>query len=59
MKQQERKIKPQFKIADEYLDLRTVDTNVIVDFLEEQIRLREAPLEEHAERLLRKKSKNV
>lgn len=48
------KLRPQFKLADEYLDLRTMDTNIIVDYLEEQIKLREAAVEKKLkERLIR------
>jgi len=41
----ERKIKQEFKIAGEFMDLRQLDTNVIVDYLEEQMKLREMPVE--------------
>jgi hypothetical protein len=41
------KIKPELKIADNFLDLRAQETNVIVRQLEEQMQLRELPLEKH------------
>ncbi len=45
MEQRKQKLKPEFKIADDFLDLRTADTNVVIQQLEENIRLRELPLE--------------
>jgi hypothetical protein len=47
MKQTKLRAKPELKIADNFLDLRTQETSVIVQHLEEQIRLRELPLEKH------------
>ena len=38
-------IKPKLKIADKFLDLKTLDTNIILNHLDEQIRLREAPID--------------
>lgn len=46
-KQQKPKTLPQLKIANDFLDLKTVKTNVIVEHLEEAIKLREMPLEHH------------
>lgn len=46
-------LRPKFKIADDFL-VQNLDANVIVEHLEEQIELRELPIEEHAKRLLRK-----
>jgi len=40
-----KKIKPEFKLADKILDLKTLDTNVILNHLDEQIKLREMPVE--------------
>ncbi len=40
-----RKLKPELKIADKFLDLKTLDTNIILNHLDEQIRLREMPVE--------------
>lgn len=45
------KLKPKFKLADEFLDLKTADTNMIIEELEELIKLRELPIQEHAKRL--------
>lgn len=44
-KQKEQKIKPTFKLADDFLDLRYTNTNAIVDYLEKQIKLREMPVD--------------
>jgi len=53
-KQQKNKIQPTFKLADEFLDLRTLKTNVIVEHLEESIKLREMPIEQHIRKRLLK-----
>lgn len=39
-------LKPELKIADKFLDLKTLDTNIILDHLDEQIKLREMPIEQ-------------
>ncbi len=44
------KIRPELKIADDFLDLRTADTNVIIQQLEENMKLREMPLEKQIQR---------
>jgi len=49
-----KQIKPTFALADEYLDLKTLDTNIIVDFLDEQIKLREMPLQAHIKKQLKR-----
>lgn len=54
VKREESKIKPDIKLMDTPFDLRTLDTNVIVDFLEDQIKLREDKVEEHVKKQLRK-----
>ncbi|MEM3154085.1 MAG: hypothetical protein QW165_00775 [Candidatus Woesearchaeota archaeon] len=41
-----RNIKPDLKLADKFLDLKAVDTNIILDHLDEQIKLRELPIEQ-------------
>lgn len=56
MKQPKLRAKPELKIADNFLDLRTQETNVIVQHLEEQIKLRELPLEKQIQKSLRKQS---
>jgi len=48
------KLKPKFKIADKFLD--TMEDSPIIMQLEEQIKLREMPIEEQAKYLLKKKS---
>jgi hypothetical protein len=45
MEQRKQKVKPEFKIADDFLDLRAQDTNVVIQQLEENMRIREMPLE--------------
>ena len=47
IKKQEPKIKPEFKMLDNPIDLRIMDTNVIVDYLEDQIKLRDQRVEDH------------
>ena len=49
---QKRKIKFETKLTEKFLDLKS--TNVIIEHLEEQIELREMPIEEHIKKLLRK-----
>lgn len=44
---QKPKVQPTFKLADNFLNLRQLDTNVIIEQLEENIRRREMPLESH------------
>ncbi|MBI4016961.1 MAG: hypothetical protein HY363_04695 [Candidatus Aenigmarchaeota archaeon] len=41
----ESRIKHDFKLAEEILDLRLMKTNVVLEQLEENIRLREMPVE--------------
>lgn len=38
-------IRPKLKIADKFLNLKTVDTNIILNHLDEQIKLRETPVD--------------
>ncbi len=45
VKKQEVKVKPKFRISEDYIDLRTLDTNVIVEHLEYNLKLRELPVE--------------
>lgn len=37
-----KKLKPEMKIADKMLDLKTLDTNIILSHLDEQIKLRDS-----------------
>ena len=46
LKKQDSKIKPEFKIQDPGVDLKTLDTNIIINFLEDQIKSREKPLQD-------------
>lgn len=54
MKLEKSKLKPEYKLADKFLDLKTADTNIIIEHLQEQIELREMPIEKQAKRLLRR-----
>ena len=47
------KLRPKMKIADDYFDMRTMDTNITIEYLEEQIKLREAAIEKHLKMRLR------
>lgn len=47
-----KRLKPELKIADKMLDLKTMDTNIILNHLDEQIKLREAPLEKRIKKLM-------
>lgn len=40
-----KKLKPELKIADKFLDLKTVDADIILSHLDEQIKLREMPID--------------
>ncbi len=51
-----KKLKPTFKLAEDFLGLRTAETNAVVEQLEENMRLREMPIEKHIRRLSRKTS---
>lgn len=57
LKKHETELKPEFKLAEDYLDLRTLDTNVIIDYLEEQIKLRETAVEKQFSQQLKKVTK--
>lgn len=48
------KIKPELKIADKFLDLKTLDTNIILNHLDEQIKMREMPVEKRLKKDLLK-----
>lgn len=45
MEQQKQKLKPTFRMADDFLDLKTAGTNAIIQQLEENIKFREMSLE--------------
>ena len=45
MEAKKSKLKPEFKLSKDFLDLRNIDTNVLVNYLEEQIKLREMSVE--------------
>jgi len=53
MKLEKSKLKPEFKIADEFLEMKSFD-NAIIEHLQEQIELREMSIEKHAKRLLKR-----
>lgn len=46
------KLLPKFKVAEGF-DLRTLDTNITIEFLEEKIKLREAMIEGKVKDLLK------
>ena len=47
------KIKPTFKLADDFFDLKKINTNVIIEQLEENIKLREMPVEVQVKKRLK------
>ncbi len=48
------KLKPELKLADKFLDLKTLDTNIILDHLDEQIQAREMSVEKRLKKDLLK-----
>ena len=54
VKKEEMKIKPQMQLAEKFLDLRTMKNNVVIQELEENIKLREMPIEKHLKKNLRR-----
>jgi hypothetical protein len=54
VKKEELKIKPKTQLSEEFLDLRTMDNNVIIQELEENIKLRELPIEKHIKKNIRR-----
>jgi len=54
VKKEEMKIKPQMQLAEKFLDLRTMENNVVIQELEENIKLREMPIEKHLKKNLRR-----
>jgi hypothetical protein len=42
---QKPKVRPSLKLADDFLSLKTADTNMVVQQLEENMKAREMPLE--------------
>ncbi len=48
------KLKPELKIADKFLDLKTLDTNIILNHLDDQIKMREVPVEKRLKKDLLK-----
>jgi len=40
IKREEQKVKPLMKLGDDFLDLRTLDTNIVINQIEENIKLR-------------------
>lgn len=45
MEKIKQKMQAQFKLAEEFLDLKTVNTNIIIEQLEHNIKMREMPFE--------------
>jgi hypothetical protein len=54
IKPNESKIKIDLKIANDFLDLKTLDENLIIKKLEDTIKLREMKIEKHVEKEFRK-----
>lgn len=50
----ETKLKHDFKIAEDFLDLRAFNTNALVGKIEEMIRLRETPVAEQIKMKVKK-----
>ncbi|GEM_PF-4794138 len=46
------KLEPKFRLAEEFLDLKTINTNVIIEQLEQNIKARELSFEFHLKRKL-------
>ena len=55
MKLAKPKVKPEFKVykEEETLDLRTVETNIIINKLEENMKVRELPVKKRLSRLIK------
>lgn len=45
-----KQLKPDLKLADKFLDLKTLDTNIILNHLDGQIKVREMPIEKRLKR---------
>ncbi len=56
IKKEEIKVKPKTQLSEEFLDLRTMESNVIIQELEENIKLRTLPIEKHLKKNLRRLS---
>jgi hypothetical protein len=54
MEQQKPKVKPVMKLASDFFDLRTTDTNIVIAQLEEKMKMREMPLEKQLRRLAKR-----
>ncbi len=46
VKSQEQRLKPEFRLAGDLLDLRTLNTNVIINHLEHNLKLRQMTLQD-------------
>lgn len=53
LEKQKLKLEPKFKLAEDFLDLKTLNTNIIIEQLEENIKLREMPIELQLKRRLK------
>jgi|GEM_PF-2519295 len=54
MKLPESKIKPLIKLSSGQADLKTISPTMVLDYLDEQMKLRELPLEAHIKKALKK-----
>lgn len=55
IKKEEAKVKPQLKLSDDFFDLRTLDTNIIIKHMEYNIKLRELSVEKRLAEKLKEK----
>ena len=55
MKFPKSKIKPERKLTDDFLDMRGLDTNVVIEQIEENMKLREMSIEKHLPVLSKRK----
>ncbi len=53
MKLVKKEMKLDTKLADKFLDLKVVSGNAVLEHLDEQMKLRELPIEAKAKKLLR------
>ena|GEM_PF-4864691 len=54
VKKEPAKVKLDLKLSDDILDLRTINSNIVLKKLEENMKLREMKIEKHLEKELKK-----
>ena len=52
IKKESPKVKPEMKLSEEFLDLRTTEKNLILQKLDENIKLRELPVDKRFKKQL-------